>query len=257
VPLPGEDVVRLAREWTSAGAAGTRPALAGPAPDEPAELSTGELLRVLTHELATPLTVVRGQSERLLGALRDVPAVEPMLQSVVRNAERIDRLVSSLSDAQQLESGALALRIEPFDLVALVRDVVPAVVAEDREVRIEAPDEAVVDADGARVEQILVNLLTNAEKFSPAGTPIVVQVEVDDDEVAVLVVDEGPGVPPERVADIFRKFGRLERAKKGVGLGLFLSRRLARAHGGELRYRRHRPGGSELVLTLPRQPSNR
>jgi len=67
------------------------------------------------------------------------------------------------------------------------------------------------------------------------------------------VADEGPGVPAERVGDIFRKFARLERTKKGVGLGLFISRRLARAHGGDLHYRRRRPEGSELVLTLPRR----
>ena len=75
-------------------------------------------------------------------------------------------------------------------------------------------------------------------------------------EVAVIVADEGPGVPPERVGDIFRKFARLERTKKGVGLGLFLSRRMARAHGGDVHYFRRDPVGSEFVLILPRHSVN-
>ena len=108
-----------------------------------------------------------------------------------------------------------------------------------------------VEADARRVEQIVVNLLTNAHKFSPAGTPVLVTVRGGDDEVTLVIADEGPGVPAARVPDIFRKFSRLQRNTKGVGLGLFLARCLARAHGGDLHYRRRRPVGSELVLTLP------
>jgi diguanylate cyclase (GGDEF)-like protein len=254
IPLPPAEAVRVAADWKGERAAPLQEAAAS---EESSVLSTEELLRVLTHEMATPLTVVRGQCERLLSVVGDMPEAAPLLQSVVRNAERIDRLVTSLSDAQQSEIGALSVRPGLFDLVALVRDVAPTVLPEDRELRIEAPDEVTVEADGARVEQILVNLLTNAEKFSPPDSAIVIGVDGDEREAWVVVADEGPGVPPERVADIFRKFGRLERSKKGVGLGLFLSRRLARAHGGELQYRRRHPAGSEFVLTLPRQASNR
>jgi signal transduction histidine kinase len=196
---------------------------------------------------------VKGQCERLADLVEDVPSAAEVVAAVARNADRIEHLVATLTDAQQLDAGTIALRVTPFDLVELVADVVPMAVPDDRVVHLVGAPEVHVEADGRRVEQIVVNLLTNAHKFSPADAPIIVSFSATDDEVTVVVADEGPGVPAERAGDIFRKFARLERAKKGVGLGLFISRRLARAHGGDLHYRRRRPEGSELVLTLPRR----
>ncbi|MCU1487111.1 MAG: diguanylate cyclase domain [Actinomycetia bacterium] len=252
MPCPPAEAVRLAVEWQ--GTSGTEPMAAALAhAEEPALLTTTELLSVLTHELVTPLTVVKGQCERLAGLVEGVPGAAEVVAAVARNAERIEHLVATLADAQQLDAGTIALRVTPFDMVELVQDVVSLAVPEDRQVHLVGIPEAHIEADGRRVEQIVVNLLTNAHKFSPADAPIVVSFAADDDEVTVVVCDEGPGVPAERVGDIFRKFARLERTKKGVGLGLFISRRLARAHGGDLHYRRRRPEGSELVLTLPRR----
>jgi diguanylate cyclase (GGDEF)-like protein/PAS domain S-box-containing protein len=252
MPCPPAEAVRLAAGWQ--GSAGTEPMSAALAhADEPALLTTTELLSVLTHELVTPLTVVKGQCERLAGLVEGVPRAAEVVAAVARNAERIEHLVATLADAQQLDAGTIALRVTPFDVVELVEDVVSLAVPEDRAVHLVGVREAHIEADGRRIEQIIVNLLTNANKFSPPDAPIVIEFAADDDEVTVVVADEGPGVPAERVGDIFRKFARLERTKKGVGLGLFISRRLARAHGGDLHYRRRRPEGSELVLTLPRR----
>ncbi|MCU1378831.1 MAG: diguanylate cyclase domain [Acidimicrobiales bacterium] len=254
MPCPPGDAVQLASGWAPTTA--THPVAAALAQaEEPAVLSTGEVLSVLTHELVTPLTVVKGQCERLATLVADIPKAAEVVAAVARNAERIEHLVATLADAQQLDAGTVSLRVTPFDLVELVEDVVHLAVPEDRVVELAGAAAVHVEADGRRVEQIIVNLLTNAHKFSPPGTPIVVWFEADEDEVTVIVADEGPGVAPERAGDIFRKFARLERNKKGVGLGLFISRRLARAHGGDLHYRRRRPQGSELVLTLPRRTS--
>jgi diguanylate cyclase (GGDEF)-like protein/PAS domain S-box-containing protein len=253
MPCPPAEAVRLASGWAPTTATGPVAAAVAHA-EESAVLSTTELLSVLTHELVTPLTVVKGQCERLATLVVDVPGAAEVVAAVARNAERIEHLVATLADAQQLDAGSITLRVTPFDLVELVEDVVPLAVPEDRVVELVGAAHAHVEADGRRVEQIIVNLLTNAHKFSPLEAPIVVSFEAgDDDLITVIVADGGPGVPPERVGDIFRKFARLERTKKGVGLGLFISRRLARAHGGELHYRRRRPVGSELVLTLPRR----
>jgi diguanylate cyclase (GGDEF)-like protein/PAS domain S-box-containing protein len=250
MPCSPADAVRMASGWAPSTATGPVAAAVSHA-EEPAVLSTTELLSVLTHELVTPLTVVKGQCERLATLVVDVPGAAEVVAAVARNAERIEHLVTTLADVQQLDAGTIALRVTPFDLVELVEDVVPLAVPEDRVVELVGAQHAHVEADGRRVEQIIVNLLTNAHKFSPPGTPIVVSFEIGDDDVTVVVADEGPGVPPDRVGDIFRKFARLEQTKRGVGLGLFISRRLARAHGGDLHYRRRRPEGSELVLTLP------
>jgi diguanylate cyclase (GGDEF)-like protein/PAS domain S-box-containing protein len=251
LPCPPADAVRLAAEWHGEATGPVAAAVAHA--EEPALLTTTELLSVLTHELVTPLTVVKGQCERLADLVEDVPSAAEVVAAVARNADRIEHLVATLTDAQQLDAGTIALRVTPFDLVELVADVVPMAVPDDRVVHLVGAPEVHVEADGRRVEQIVVNLLTNAHKFSPADAPIIVSFSATDDEVTVVVADEGPGVPAERAGDIFRKFARLERAKKGVGLGLFISRRLARAHGGDLHYRRRRPEGSELVLTLPRR----
>jgi signal transduction histidine kinase len=104
--------------------------------------------------------------------------------------------------------------------------------------------------DAARLQQVLTNLITNAAKFSPPGEPISVQVVPVGIDVELHVVDRGPGVPADRLADVFRKFSRLDRTKKGTGLGLYLARGIARAHGGELSCRRAPTGGADFVLTL-------
>ena len=249
VPCPPAEAVRMAAGWD----AGAGPLAAAVAGADDVVLSTTELLSVLTHELVTPLTVVKGQCERLAHLVEDVPRAAEVVAAVARNAERIEHLVATLADAHQLEAGTLALRTTPFDLVELVHDVLPLALPEDRPVAVVGDPVVTIEADGRRLEQVLVNLLTNAHKFSPPGAPVLVTVQAGEDEVTVVVADEGPGVPPERVADIFRKFARLERSKKGVGLGLFISRCLARAHGGELHHRRRHPAGSEFVLTLPRR----
>jgi EAL domain-containing protein (putative c-di-GMP-specific phosphodiesterase class I) len=252
VPCRPAEAVSLASGWTRDEA--TAPVVSAVVADhESAVLTTTELLSLLTHELATPLTVVKGQCERLADVIDEVPRLSGIVDALIRNAERIESLVSSLTDAQQLESGTLALRSTPFDMVELASDAAGLAVNADRTVRVVADGPVVVEADGRRVEQILVNLLSNADKFSPAGAPVEVAVTAHDEQVVVVVADEGPGVPLDRVGDIFRKFGRVDRSKRGLGLGLFVSRRLARAHGGELAFRRRLPVGSEFVLTLPRR----
>jgi EAL domain-containing protein (putative c-di-GMP-specific phosphodiesterase class I) len=251
VPCGPAEAVSMASGWTRDEA--TAPVVSAVVADhESAVLTTTELLSLLTHELATPLTVVKGQCERLADLVEEVPRLGAMVEALIRNTDRIESLVSSLTDAQQLESGTLALRCTPFDLVELASDAAAAV-SSDRTVRVAADGPVLVEADGRRVEQILVNLLNNADKFSPPGAAVDVVVTAEGEQVVVVVADEGPGVPLDRVGDIFRKFGRLDRSKRGLGLGLFVSRRLARAHGGDLTFRRRLPVGSEFVLTLPRR----
>ena len=252
MPCPPAEMLRLAASWQAENAPFPLAAVVA-GPEEPTILSTTEILSVLTHELATPLTVVKGHCERLAEITKDEPSVAHIVMTMQRNADRIEHLVATLTDAQQLESGTLTVRPAPFDLVEVVRDVVSVALPANRPVEIVGDDIVRIEAEGRRVEQILVNLLTNANKFSSPGLPIVVSVTADGSDATVVVADEGPGIPLDRVGDVFRKFARLERSKKGVGLGLFISRRLARAHGGDLHYRRRQPNGSEFVVTLPLQ----
>jgi signal transduction histidine kinase len=100
-----------------------------------------------------------------------------------------------------------------------------------------------------RIRQVISNLLSNAFKFSPVGTPVTVTVTQGDDVAEVVVHDDGPGIPPDRRDELFSKFGRLGRTGHGMGLGLYISRAIARAHGGDLELR-DGPGAT-FVLTLP------
>jgi two-component system sensor histidine kinase KdpD len=105
--------------------------------------------------------------------------------------------------------------------------------------------------DRLRLRQIMTNLLSNAARFTPAGTPIDVTVTTKEDWFEVRCEDRGPGIPSERRGDLFQRFSRLGEHTPGMGLGLFLSREIARAHGGDLTFRERSGGGACFVLRLP------
>lgn len=218
---------------------------------------------VVAHELRTPLAVILGHAELLR------PEVQGLLRertdAILRAATRIERLLIALLDARLADLGRLPLQIEPARIVELVErlvlDTVPSMGRHRVTVHADIAPETVLEIDPARVEQVLGNLLSNAAKFTPAGAAIDVRLEPDPLGVAIVVRDHGPGIPPERAAEIFRKYGRLERLGQGTGLGLYLARQIAIAHGGDLRYRSAPGGGAAFCVVLPtkrlRPPSRR
>lgn len=218
----------------------------------------------LSHELRTPIHVIGSFTELLRGHLEerrrlrgDDELIEPAtaaVEAIDRQVAHIERIVSSLRDARAVEDGTLALQRRLLDVRGVVEGLVADLAGQlgDHPVTVTAGDgpfSALVD--DARLVQILTNLLTNAAKFSPAGAPIEVGLVTGSGEVRVSVVDRGPGIPLEAIGDVFRRFFTLDRRRGGSGLGLYLARGLAQAHGGDLTYRRARTGGSEFVLTLP------
>lgn len=146
---------------------------------------------------------------------------------------------------------------ERTDLAQLVRDAVKDVVTGQAVtppvIKCEPGLEAVVDP--MRIRQVISNLLSNALKFSPPGSPVTVAVTTDDDTIEITVHDAGPGIPDERRDELFSKFGRLGHTGHGMGLGLYISRAIARAHGGDLELR-DGPGAT-FALTLPRSAAHR
>jgi diguanylate cyclase (GGDEF)-like protein/PAS domain S-box-containing protein len=223
--------------------------------DDRSELD--ELLAVLTHELSTPLTVIGGYAEMLADRL-DLDEVDAGARTGVaaieRNVHNLGRLVAALADARGLGSGgdSVTFDVRPF-VEQTMADLAPILTAHDLDVHVGEGPDAVVTADPVGLSQILTNLVGNATKFSDPGDRIEVAVDTEGDPatVAVTVVDHGTGVPAERVDELFGRFARLGSTRRGLGLGLYLSRSIARRHGGDVVHRPTPGGGATFVLTLP------
>jgi PAS domain S-box-containing protein len=213
-----------------------------------------DVLSTYVHELRSPLTVAMGVAEMLAlrASLADGAPSADLTDRLTRSLQRISRLVDALSDAGRIGAGNLTLALEAVDVVDLVRARVrdASVALTGRAVEVSAEGEAVAPVDPFRIGQIVENLLSNAVKFSPAGSSIDVRVETRAGGIEISVSDLGPGVPEDKVHLLFGKFQRLGSRVPGSGLGLHLSREIARAHDGDLTYRPGPP--CTFVLTLPR-----
>ncbi|MEO7910033.1 MAG: ATP-binding protein, partial [Roseiflexaceae bacterium] len=177
-----------------------------------------------------------------------------LTQTIFDESNRLNRLVGNLLDMTRLESGAITIRKEwqPFEEVlgvALARLDQPL---RDRSIGIELLDDgALAPFDGLLIEQVLINLLENALKYTPPGSPIDILGRSDDNTLAISITDRGPGLPPGGAEQIFEKFYRAESTQSGVGLGLTICRAIVVAHGGRI-WAANRPGGGAIfTFTLP------
>jgi two-component system OmpR family sensor kinase len=214
-----------------------------------------------SHELRTPVTGILGHLEVLRrGALNSRADLEESLAAMHLASERMARLVADLLTLTRFEQSEARLRAEPVDADELVWNAARAAEpgTRDHVVAVEpvAPGTAALgDRDAA--ERILVNLLDNAAKYSPAGTRIDVAVRpAAEGMVEILVADRGPGVAPDERERIFERLYRGDRSRTsgGAGLGLAISRALARAQGGDVSVHDTPGGGATFVLTLRRAP---
>ncbi|MEX2659932.1 MAG: EAL domain-containing protein [Acidimicrobiales bacterium] len=242
---------------------GAVPSEVGDGDDPPAAEANGErhVLDLLVHELRTPLTVITGFAETLGDGIADgdTSLLEVGLTAIRRQVQSIDSMFRTLVDTQAIGAGTLVLDCEPVDGDEFIPEVVAdlATTVPERDVIYErrGAGGAELLLDRGRIREVLANLVGNAAKYSPAGSPIEIVLDVMRHEVVVHVIDHGPGIPPERAGDVFRKFARLERNVKGTGLGLYIARGISRSHGGDLECRPAPGGGAEFVLSLPRAAS--
>jgi EAL domain-containing protein (putative c-di-GMP-specific phosphodiesterase class I) len=173
--------------------------------------------------------------------------------TVERQAAHLAHLVAALRDARLIGQGQLRIEPRPTDIGELIRTVTTDASDDlgDHPVHLHLRPVPTTPLDPPRITQVLVNVLSNAAKFSPPGAPIDVAAWADDEGAHISVVDRGPGIPIERSRDAFRRFATLDHQRKGLGLGLYLARGIAVTHGGDLRQRRAATGGAEFILTLP------
>jgi len=221
------------------------------------ERARNALLSSVSHDLRTPLAAITGAAS----SLRDGAALEPathreLADTIVDEAQRLGRLVGDLLDLTRLESGALRARKEWHSVEEVVGAALTRLEPElaRHPVELSLPDDLpLVPLDDVLMEQALFNLIDNAIKYSPAGSPIEISAAVADGRLKLEVADRGPGLPPGQEAQIFEKFHRGEphAERRGVGLGLTICRGIAQAHGGTIAARNRPGGGAVLTIELP------
>jgi signal transduction histidine kinase len=231
-----------------------------PAPEQQDLASSPSLLEefaaVIAHELATPLAII-GMAANLAMEHDDATSDAEhhrVLEMIQRNTTLAELLLRRLALARDVEAETVELDLSSVDLAKLVQESVGdlrQVVMADHPVTVTLEATPVVTADATAAREIVFNLLSNASKYSDEGAAIDVTVCVRDATAVVVVRNHGSGVTPGDTGAIFEKFHRGETGAPGAGLGLFISRGLARAHGGDLTVQAAERVGSEFHLTLP------
>jgi two-component system, OmpR family, sensor kinase len=172
----------------------------------------------------------------------------------LRGVDRLSRLISDLLDVARLDQGIFQMDVQPTDLVAVAREIAKALSTPEHQVVVEAMGEAIVAADARRIEQCVQNLVANAIQHSPQGASVTVIVSTerrDDRSWGRLEVhNEGPGIPIEVMPRVFERFAAGP-GSRGLGLGLYLARRIAVAHGGELTAESQPGKGAHFFVRLP------
>lgn len=216
-----------------------------------------DFLSAAAHDLKTPLTTLLAQSQLMQRyAVRDpdAPADREGIERMVTEAQRMRRLVSDLLDASRADQTGFVGTTRPVDLLLLARETIQAMGARARRVAIEG-DSCVVVVDRDRMAQVLENLLDNALKYSPGGGTVRVAIQADGEATRMSVTDFGVGIPHDDLAQIFDRFQRGssvdERRFSGLGLGLYLCRRIVEEHGGTISVTSVPDQGSTFEVTLP------
>jgi signal transduction histidine kinase len=201
-----------------------------------------EFVSIVAHDLRSPMTVIIGFADTILNRWDDLPDAQKrdLLGAVSRNTKRLATLVDDVLQVARMESGDMPYDIKPFDLGALVERTAAEMSSAhpDKPVTVLLPSplpRALGDED--RQWRVLTNLLSNAQKFSPAGTPVEVNVSTEGPALAVSVADRGPGIPAEALPKLFGKFSRIAPApggEKGTGLGLYICKALVEAQRGSI-----------------------
>ncbi|MFZ5808749.1 MAG: sensor histidine kinase [Chloroflexota bacterium] len=220
----------------------------------------------IAHELRNPLAVQRANLEAMIDGV--YPLSVENLQPVVEQNELLTRLVEDLRTLAMADAGQLSLEKVPTHLMNICERVIESVrpQLEGRGIKIEwitlehSPNFDLVQGDPQRLEQILGNILSNAQRYTPSGGRIELMLTEEGDSLCVRVRDSGPGIPEESLPYIFDRFYRVDRARSraegGSGLGLAIARQLAEAHGGSLTAENAREGGAEFTLRLPKAGIN-
>jgi two-component system sensor histidine kinase KdpD len=217
------------------------------------------LLSAVSHDLRTPLASIKASATSLLlaDAGWTLEQHREFLQAIDQEADRLDRLVGNLLDLSRIEAGTLRPVLDWYDIQEVTDHVLPRIrpLLGKRPFTLDVQRGIPpVRLDLLRIEQLLINLVENAAKYSPAGSPITIRVASNGSGLSLAVIDHGPGVPASQRDRIFDRFYRLQKHSDrdpGTGLGLAICRGITEAHGGTIHVEDTPGGGATFVLTLP------
>jgi PAS domain S-box-containing protein len=218
-----------------------------------------EFVALVSHELRTPLTSIRGYLELMSEDTELTPDQVRFLDTIERNAQRLERVVGDLLFCAQVEAGKLSLECNAVDVNAIVEEAVhaaqPSAAAKAITLTSELGDVPEIQGDRARLAQVLDNFVSNAVKFTPAGGSISVTTGVLPGEVEITVADTGMGIPADELPQLFQRFFRAERAAAaaipGTGLGLAIAKAIVAGHGGRIRVESDEGAGTTFRILLP------
>lgn len=205
-----------------------------------------------SHELKTPLTTIKGYIQ--LAEANEIPAKD-IIPKVSKQLCRLEGIIADLLDISKIQAGKLDLFITKTTLKEILRESVEAMDFSDHTIELDSPSEDIqITVDHQKIIQVLVNLLTNAVKYSAPGTTITVTASVPGDEVQISVTDQGIGMAAEHMKKIFDQFYRISNARndaKGMGLGLFISKEIIEAHQGKIWAESEEGKGSSFHIRFP------
>jgi signal transduction histidine kinase len=218
-----------------------------------------DFVSLVSHELRSPMAAVIGAARTLQDRWRTLSPEhrEAFLALIADETNRLAALIGDVLDTSQIEAGTFSFTFTDVDLGRLVEDAVATAAVGQDAVRLRAAVSGPlprIRGDRERLRQVLSNLIDNAVKYSPDGEEVEIAARREDGAVEIAVRDNGPGIPADQQRIIFEKFGRAEMggsSKPGTGLGLFIARSIAEAHGGTLEVQSRPDAGAKFVLTLP------
>ncbi len=227
-----------------------------------AEQLKSTFVSVISHELKTPVALIKGYADALNreDADWDHATIANGLTVIEEEADRLTDLIENLLAASKLQAEGMRLTLDDANLPAIARRSIERFQTQTttHTLRAEFPDDfPIIRGDATRLRQVLDNLLSNAIKYSPKGGEIVIRGTYDDDCVRVAVSDQGLGLPPDQLDRVFERFYRvnnsLTQKAQGTGLGLYLAHAVITAHGGKIWARNNPDGGATFSFTLPRR----
>lgn len=206
-----------------------------------------QLMADVAHELRTPLAILQGRIEGLIDGV--YPRDDDRLGELLDETRHLSRLVEDLRTLANAEAGALDLRKEPTDMAELIRDA--AASFDDTSIAVDVPDDLPsADVDPVRIREVLLNLLSNAVRHTPAGGAVAVRARVEGKRMTIRVTDSGSGIAPEDLPRIFDRFHK-GRDSRGSGLGLAIARNLVLAHNGSIHAESRVGEGTVVTVSLP------
>jgi signal transduction histidine kinase len=221
----------------------------------------------LSHELKTPLTSIIAAAGLLAEELENIAdkSSQKLIQTIIKNANTLEKRLVELLDTVKTGSGKIQLQLEPVDMKSLVLgscvQVTPLLQGKGQKLTTDMPASLpLIHGDGPRLEQVLLNLMTNAVKFTPQGGSISIKVREQDSGVTVAVKDNGIGIAREEQSRLFKPYSRVSsdrQTQPGLGLGLALAKQVVELHGGKIWVDSESGSGSTFSFYLPRRPSTR